>query len=495
MKTKREKFKTLILILLIISSLVLAVLTWVYEKLWPTGYSFFSNFSDIPLISSWFGTEDNYSFPVDNLSKPGKIVVTNGEKRSVYYVSDSSFAGLHSVTRDFLVTVLTNEDMVIRRAAVSPDEWFDVLRNDELLDTKSIYTEFALSYTPDLFAQIMGVQHTWMTEPSAVRDFIIAPLGNDGTDMLLYARDANSDIVYKHYITYDKKADIVNAISEYTANESDNFIFSFEQNLDGRSEGIGGQVQQKVFVDSLVLLSLESTETDIITAENPIDTNNTEALNNLLSCFGYAPNSLRHYTAADETQYFVENYGSLLIHPSGIIEYTALDTSKAYDLFEGDNTTRTLYETLNRAIEFSESVWNTVMPDTEFNALVTSDLAENGAAPGEYTFTLDYYFEGTPITVDAPNMKNAVIIEVKNGRITSYRHLIRRFTQTGESVENIPMIAALDALYTTLSKEENTEATIVTDLFLSYVEDSGQSTKTAVWCAKTEGSDEVRRLD
>lgn len=495
MKTKREKVKTLILSLLIISSLVLSVSTWVYEKLWPTGYSFFSNFSDIPVISALFGSTDNYSIPVDNLSKPGKIVVTNGEIRSVYYNSDSSFAGLHSVTRDFLVSVLTNEDIVIRRAAVSPDEWYDVLRNDELLDTKSIYAEFSLSYTPDLFAQIMGVQHTWVTQPAAVRDFIIAPLGNDGQDMLLYARDANNDLVYKHYVVYDKKADIINAISEYTSNESGNFIFSFEQNLDGSSEGIGGEIQQKVFVDSLVLLSPESTETDIITAENPIDTSDTQALNELLSCFGYAPNSLRHYTAADETEYFVENYGSLRIYPSGIIEYTALDTSKAYDLFEDDNTTRSLYETLNRAIEFSESVWNTVMPDTEFNALVTSDLVENNAAPGEYTFTLDYYFEGTPITVDAPDMKNAVIIEVKNGRITSYRHLIRRFTQTGESVQNISMVDALDILYSTLSAQESEEATVVTELFLSYVEDSNQSQKTAVWCAKIQGSDEVRRLN
>jgi len=88
MKTKREKFKTLILILLIISSLVLAVLTWVYEKLWPTGYSFFSNFSDIPLISSWFGTEDNYSFPVDNLSKPGKYRIFVN-----YYLQESPLGG------------------------------------------------------------------------------------------------------------------------------------------------------------------------------------------------------------------------------------------------------------------------------------------------------------------------------------------------------------------------------------------------------------------
>lgn len=493
MKTKREKFKTLILTLLILSSLLLSVVTWVNEKLWPSGYNFFSDIKEIPVIGVLFGAKETYSIPVDNLSKPQKMVVTNGEMRSVYYNSDSSFAALHSVTKQFLTDILSDEATVLRRAQVPADEWFDVLRNDELLDTKSIYMDFSLSYTPDLFSQVMGVQKTWFSTPRAIKDFIIAPLGESGTDMLFYVRDTQNGDVFKHYINYRNKTDIVKAIDKYTSSDSDTFVFSFEQNLDGKSTGIGIGVEQKVFVDSFVLLSSGYSETDIITSKNPISTQNSDQLSDLLSCFGYSQNSLRHHTGADETQYFVENYGSVKISPTGIIEYTSIDEGKGYDLFSQDpSTPRSLYETLNRAIEFSESVWYAVNPGSEFNVMVTSDLVENSASPGEYTFTLDYFFEGTPITVSTPSMKNGVEIKVKSGKIISYRHLMRRFNKTGEKLRNISMIDALNILYNDFANEE--EATTVTDLFLSYIEDTSNTDKTAVWCAQTAGSDKIRRL-
>ena len=88
-------------------------------------------FQNNPSVRRIFNS-DIYSIPKENLSKPRKIVITQGEKRSVYYNSDEFFDEINRETSAFVSDVLKNEGVIKNRVTVSQEEWHNVLRNDEI---------------------------------------------------------------------------------------------------------------------------------------------------------------------------------------------------------------------------------------------------------------------------------------------------------------------------------------------------------------------------
>ncbi len=481
---KKEKLKTAILTVLISGAILLAANVWFGSGMWPRGYDFFVSFPSRTFFSQIFRKEQPYTSPMENLAKPRMLVVTNGASRGVYYNSDASFARYFNAVNDFFKTVLSDDSLMFLSTAVEEKEWFDVLRNDEILDTKSIYISYSTAMSPRLFAQAIGTEHTWLQGyADAVREFIVAPVGDTGYDVLLYVRSREEGTVSKFYINYPQKEDLFSTIAGMTENHG--YSYAFELNLHDSQVGIGGGVEQKVVMEPLLVISPRSGKSVPLIGENPIASRtDTEAL---LSAFGYRERGVNRYTGAEGTIHFVENYGSINIHPDGLVEYYAVDAEKGVNILPKEGGTPTLYDSLNGAVTFAARVWESLVPDKPFDALVSSDLVENETA--EYTFYLDYYYEGVPITMAAGDMNHAAEIHVKNGRIVEYRHLLRRFAAAGEKEEDIPMLSAIDGIYAMLEGQE--EQIRIQDLYVSYIEDAAQGAKRPVWCAKIEGEENL----
>lgn len=484
---KFRRTKSLILTCLIISSIVLSAYVWMSEELWPKGYNFFIGLKNNPSVRRIFYS-DVYSIPMENLSKPEKIVVTKGEERNVYYNSDPSFEGVNKTAIAFLSGVLKDEALVKNRVIVPIEEWKNVLRNDEILDTRSIYVDFSIEYSPSLFAHMIGIKNTWIgKDVSSLKEFIIAPVGEDAGDVLFYVKGREEDIIYKYLVSYKEKQQISEAISTYTADTDTTYSYSFELNLDQNSQGIGTGVLQKVFIDSMVIMSSNSTTVPVIYGENPFEAEIADR-GALLQHFQYAAGAPKHYTDYSGVEYFVENYSHFKLHPNGLIEYVADVDGGGIQLPESPAT---VYEALNKSIEFSENVWRSVVGDVPFSVLVTSDLLENDE--GVYKFTLDYYYEGKLVTTaieggEFEGMNHAVEIEVKNGKIVRYRHFFRRY-ETATQIVCTPQIQALDKIYERFNAQE--EEIFINDVYLSYIENGNKSDKAPVWCAEIEGSDSI----
>lgn len=483
---KFRRTKSLILTCLIVSSIFLSAYVWFSEELWPEGYNFFIMFKNNPIVRRVFNS-DIYSFPKENLSKPQKIIVTKGENRNVYYNSDTSFDNINKASTAFLSAVLKDEKIVKNRITVEQQEWQDVLRNDEILDTNSIYINYSLEYSPSLFAHMIGVKETWFgKELTAVKEFIVAPMG-DGDDVLFYAKDSANGTIYKYLISYKEKNELKEIIDTRATDSETTYSYAFELNLDKNEGGIGTGVKQMVMMDSMVIISSKSTSVPVIYSENPFKTETVDR-EKLLDTFQYAAGESKHYTDYSGVEYFVENYSHLKIHPNGLVEYVA-DVEGGGISLPDDPVT--VYESLNKAIEFSENVWRSVAGDKQFSVLVTSDLLENDQ--GTYKFTLDYYYEGNRVTTSLSGdnfdpMNYAVEIYVKNGKIEKYRHFFRKY-EKADSVVSPPQIQALDKIY---EKFQNQESEIlIKNVYLSYIENGNETNKVPVWCAEIEGSNEV----
>lgn len=481
---KLRKTKTALLVCLIASSLFLSVHVWFGEELWPEGCnSFVVMFKNSPIVKTLF-TKNIYSMPKENLSTPRKLVLTNYSERSVYYNSNENFKPVTDAIKPFMAETLRSRENIKNKLTVDENEWYNVLRNDELLDTRSIYVDYYIASAPALFARMIGIKETWLSDDvSAVKEFIIAP-GKDN-EMLFYVRDFSDNKIYKYFVSYEKK-DVINKImNEYTRGESEgSFPFSFELNLYGSSAGIGSGVVQKVFLNPMITLSTGNEQHVVLYTANPVT--GDKITENLLPTFGFRQSARRHYTSADGVEYFVENYSVLKFYPNGLIEYTADDERLAPSL---SDEPLSLYEVLNKAIEFSENVWSNCVDDS-FNAIVTSNLLESADSSGTYNFTLDYYVNGVPVKIELSgdnfaDMNHAVEISVKNGKIIKYRQFIRKYTESGESVTNSRSIEALDEIYKNLS--ESGSETHIDDIFLSYIEDGSLNSKSPVWCAEIRG--------
>ncbi|MBQ7032982.1 MAG: hypothetical protein IJN25_04900 [Clostridia bacterium] len=481
---KKEKLKTGILIILICSAVTLAANVWFGSGVWPRGYDFFVSLPNRAFFSQLFQKEQPYIIPMENLAKPRMLVVTNGGNRAVYYNSDASYPAYYDVVNTFFKTALSDEGLVFMSTVVGEDEWYDVLRNDELLDTRSIYISYSTAFSPRLFAQVVGIERTWLeNRTDAVQELILAPVGDTGEDVLLYARSLADGTVSKFYINYPQKAALNSIISGMDGNQG--YSYAFELNLHDSMVGIGGGVEQKVVMDPMLLISPRSTESAVITGTNPIASKtDTEAL---LSVFDYRERGVNRHTGADGTIHFVENYGSISIYPDGLVEYYAVNEQMGVNILPAESGTASLYDALNGAVLFAERVWKALVPDQPFDALISSDLVEN--ENGEYIFTLDYYYEGTPITMARGDMDHAASIRVKDGRIVEYRHILRRFDGTGSQTENAPMLQAIDGLYARFSEEESQIR--ITDLYLSYIEDTQEGGRKPVWCARIDGREEL----
>lgn len=481
---KKEKIKTIILLLLIAGSIFLSVTLWFGDGLWPSGYSFITALKNETFLASIFRRDTPDSIPMDNLAKPQKIVVTNGGNRAVYYNTDASYSLYYTSAKDFLSVVLTNESSYMHTEIVPNEEWYEVLRNDELLDTKSIYVDYSVSFTPKLFAQVTGIKTTWLENAvTSVKEFIIAPVDGSAGESLLYVKDSNNGEIHKYYMNYSGTESLVSAVSSLTENM--NYSFAFELNLHNSETGLGTGIVQKVVMEPLTLISSQQTESYVIESSLPdIDTTA------LASVFDYRTKTLNRYTDSTGTEHFIENYSSLNIYSDGLIEYYAVDAKKGLNLFGENESNKTLYECLNRAISFSEKVWATTMSGVPFDVLITSDLLETSEST--YFFTLNYYYDGITVVTDVNDkthdyLGNAVEIEVQDGRIVKYRHFMRQFEKTGETTTSLPMLTAIDGIYKNFENAEN--QTIISDMYLAYVETEEAEIKAPVWCVKAVGKD------
>ena len=114
------------------------------------------------------------------------------------------------------------------------------------------------------------------------------------------------------------------------------------------------------------------------------------------------------------------------------------------------------------------------MPQSELNLSLTGDIVNRNLSDVE--FTMNYYINGTLIRDDVQNSLTggitpyALTMNVSNGKITSYKQLIRIYYEGDTKIENISTIEALDKLFSSQSELKNTN---VKEIFPAYINNGG----------------------
>ena len=143
---KFERLKSILLVLLVISSIVLTVNKWFNEKLWPEGYNFFSH------VKNYFttGTSDNIvkSFdPIEQVLKPEKIILNNSGNHVLYTKSSVEYESLFTEIKSALDLLHSSKDQI----STDINDWNDALKR------KSCYFSYPVEYESGYFCYQLSI--------------------------------------------------------------------------------------------------------------------------------------------------------------------------------------------------------------------------------------------------------------------------------------------------------------------------------------------------
>jgi len=425
----KERLKSFILIILVAFSIVLAEKILVDEKLWPTGYNFFS-------IGTNLKKTDHSA--ADNLTVPERIIVNTGyqSSRFEYLRNSAEFKEIYNVTRDVLNAAFKSPARDISQA--SSENWYSALTG------KSIYFSYPTSYSAKNFSELLGAARTEATFKS-FSDIVIEENGN------VYINDSGT--FYKIETSAQQISAIIENVLETGVENQSVINYSFDLNFD---KEFGSQ---KTILAPMIPIYSDTVSAEVVYSENPImkdDEINQRTVNQILSAFSVNPNSTWRYTEADGTLVFVENTGILKISPDGILNFTASDAG----IMLSSRPSSTTHENVSQVAKFIDTVNLSINQKAEM--IIISPLTEDNAQ----SFTFDYNVDGMPVKY---NETGAVKVTVRNGYITEYSQILRRYNSRGEFGYSPLYIEALDNI---IAKYQSSMNQInIKKMFPAYIDD------------------------
>ncbi len=438
---KYERFKSILLIILVISSIVLTGNKWFNEELWPGGYNFFSG------IKYLFGNEDtgNISFnPNEQILKPSKIIINNSGNHTLFTKSSDKYMELYEELYSILNLGILSDKF----------EQSDISEWNSNLKSKSCYFAYPVTYDSGYFSSQLSAQYSGGFKK--FREFLVLSDIRIPSVMHLYIKEAHSENIQKTKITFESNA-ISSAIDNFKNSDGDINYYSFELNFDSDSNNA---VEQPIVIDPDVLISISPKYLPAI-LENRLFYNiyENDALHNtILSLFEYNTSNIRKYIESDNSIVFVENYSTLKMHSNDLLEYRSLNSNNGIKL-----NTDSLYDCLNSCITFVNKVTESLNPSDEMYFEISSDIYDITSM--SFTMTFDYYLNDNMIVVSENmfSIPHAVVVEVTNGIITSYRQICKTFTHSGENILCSSAIEAIDKIPADADMNSN-----ISDIFLAY---------------------------
>lgn len=459
---KKERFKNILLVFLVIMNFVLGSKILVDKKLWPDGYNFFSNVKNLQFtklyndIKSYFAVEDKLKTKV---LFPENIVVNTGDQ--------TTRISLHPNDADF-ENIYTEAEPLLKSAFSSDASEISTIEKNELysaLSSNSLFLEFPRNFSFSLFSELLGNPQKVSSVTFEFSNVVISYSPRAS----IYIADSKNDMYYKINVqnNTEKLVEKCNECLESNAHNLQSVInYSYDLKFD---KPFG---TQKTTLNPFIRIYSTKINTPIIESSNPIiyeDGNlNENIIYDILRVFNINSGTMRRYTQAGGTEVFVENNAILKISKSGLLEYSATDTG---------------LEISSTGSEYS-NILNTLRITSEINRAIGNNCVMSLSSPNNSEISFDYMIEGAKVNVLGDNLSSGVTATVENGKLKRYKQLLRNYTSTPESEESPEFFSSLDNAISQYS-EYMTEINIE-KMYLGYIDDGSAGKKNAQWIVKVD---------
>ncbi len=462
----REKLKTSAIIILIANLIYMTAYLWFFNQNHSLSDEMIRYVRTIPIVEKFFPVRQEYSISKDNLSKPRKFLINDGSLWMAYYNTDIGFSPIEQRTRKILSSLL--EGKVTGSKKIDYNTW------EAGLESLSIYVEYPVAFSPDMFSHIMGTDNAdVLKDINTFRELIIIPSSIETNVCILIKDEKDENLIYA-YILDDSQTLPSSDLSVYTSNDG-----YYEPVF---STGLELGENSKVTLSPLVLFSDSQPSTEVLGAGNLIT---EESKGRLLENFSFNTVAVDPYEDTFGAQNYIANYASAKIYPDSVFEYKAISEDKGIILDESGDA----YSVLNASIDFAEKTWKT-MSDKPLSILVTSELSGYDSSK-PYTFRFDYYESGRPVEVELPEafghtkMSCAIEMTVSEGRLIYYRQYMRSYDRVSDVSVPDTFVTALDSFVHRIDTDPESAPTVIDDIYIGYLDSGTDDRIYATWLAKT----------
>ncbi len=472
---RKERIKSLVLVALILSSLLLTGQIWFNEKLWPDGYNFF-----VSMRMFAFGQQDNNSNAAElapksvmqTLTQPRHLVAYFGNNGFILTAQSERYADVYNYVAETLKTIFPKG--IKSPLRVTEAEW------QKALSTGGLYIDYGFACKSAAFAAFLGVSDAAPSDTvGTMRRFIITSADAPAGDAYVYLRDEGSGNFYRISVGSAKEA-LDSALAGLSGYATPKNRFSFFLGTDTPSLNLGAAVFSSYLILSEEGQFLPTVKSDSPTVRDGAVRTSAQGLNRLLRTFDMNPNTVQKYTDANENIVFVTNNATLEISPNGTVDYRAV-SSKGLRLSEAAALAGA-YHGLIPALGLAEKTVY-LFANREDTGLCVSGLAENG---NTLSISLDYKCLGTPVIfTGAFAGRHAVSLEVEDGYLRSYTQIIRTYTQQEQQSWVLSTYKAADTLFDRLTEDQRRNA--IEDMVVAYDDDGSNAEKSAAWFIKLAG--------
>ena len=464
---RRERIKTVLLAFLVVMNFVLGSKILIDKKLWSGGYNFFSAMGNLNItklytnIVNYFTDSDSYKTTV---LSPIRIIINTDDQTTRISLNSA----------DYGYDALLNEANTIIKAAFSAGESdMSQITKKELyssLTSGSVYLDFSRNVASGLYCGLFGAgDYPILNTVKEFSDVIIV----HSPRTLVYFADTDSETFYK--INVSKNSDELKSAAEEcekrNGGENSPIInYSFDLKFDSPFG------TQKTTLNPFIQVYSTVDTQPVIYAKNPVSNSsqgfiNDELIKEILKTFDINYNAMRRYTETGGTLVFVENNAILKIEKNGFLEYSAIDGG--IELSSAQSDYANLVSIAHMALNINRAVGN----DYGVSLVQSAESEKN-------TFTFDYTVGGLPVIIDGERAKNAVEATVENGRLTSYRQIIRKYGVLNSNSSPREFFTALDNVIADYSEYMN--EIYIDKMYIGYTDSLSDGEITADWIVKVD---------
>lgn len=454
-----ERFKSIVLVILIISSIVLACQIWFNEKLWPDGYNFLSGLKNT-FIGNFIKSSDE--------EKPKETVqedILVPYNFFVYMVKDSDHAGYMLTPKDesfsdaknFLHKFLGDAFSEVNSAdfaEIKEEDWQNALCAD------GIYADYGAAYLTDTFLQLVNVTSDTGLITDSIGKMGRFAVADENGKINLYISDLSDNSFYRISCGSTQKEfyDIINSCRE-AATIDNRFSFFIGADEESPIQGAAVFAPYIILSESSVEASSASSATKQQINEKALSISESIAEN-----FAVNPKTARRYTDADENIVYVQNHSSLKLAKDGYIEYLATTADGGLALRENADSDTPLALVLYPLVFMAEKL-NTNIAENSNISVYVSSVEEDG---NKYTVTLDYSFNGFSfIASDKGETLHSVTAQIEGGYLKSYKQYIADLDSYDTAVILPSSYGGIDEIFANMPLEERSKK--INDMFVGYI--------------------------
>ena len=454
---------------LVVGSVILTFRLWFAEKLWPEGYNFFSVWSSVQPFE-----KKEYSAPRhEELFMPDRVVVNCvGSRRSIYTESNQEFSSIYEIAKKNVARWLKMEQT--EPVKMEEEQYYQTLK------TRSLLLQYPVELPLRILGQLLQIGESENYETiSSVTELVLVPKEGD-VELLLMDRKTNE--VYCYHLGTDG-GELMEAINRYGTGNANTMLSAFELGFYRQPED--SELVPKLILNPFVMLdtSNQSQSTEILEANVPVgNPDDMEQIDDLLRLFGYNPNTIRRYTEASDARVFVSDRSTLRLYPDGLLEYNATEARYGISLRDmgGSGDAQGFLESVDRTADWLFQLFRTLGMEEMPKMRVTSDISEQHYQ--NFSFSMDYQVNGRLVAMNyegtelVDSLYHGAVLEIQDNRIISMRILLRNYTVMEETMDNMPLLSALDAF--SAKTEESYEAE---DVSLCFIDTGKENRVKACW--------------